>query len=95
MDEIHTNEEISEVVNIGMGTLQRLPFFIRAVMVRDTNEKGSPLRCWVMIFAFSFFGIVERVVMRVTTRPVRQPMEPSGPESDTARVKGTEKSTHL
>jgi hypothetical protein len=90
MNKVHTNEEVSEVVNIYMWAVQRRPYWVCAVMVRDADEKGSPLWCWEMSFAFSSLSIAERVVIRVTTGPERQPLEPSGPESGTVRVKGTE-----
>ena len=45
MNEIHTNEDVSEVVNIYMGAIQRRPYWVCAVMVRDADEKGSPLWC--------------------------------------------------
>ena len=53
MDEVHTNEELPGMFNINMGAHQWCPYWICAAIVCDTDEKGSSLWCWDMIFAFA------------------------------------------
>lgn len=43
IDDIHTNEELQEAIDIDMGAIQRHPFWGCVVMVFDTDKKGSPL----------------------------------------------------
>ena len=84
------------MVNIYMWALQRRPCWVCAVMVRDADEKCSPLWCSVMSFSFSFFDIAGRFLIGRTkpTGTVRQPFGQSGPKIDTASAKGTEKNAH-
>jgi hypothetical protein len=69
MYEVHTNEEVSEVININMGALQRRPYWRCAAVVFDTDEKGSPLWCWAISFSFPFFDIAGRILIRSTSPP--------------------------
>jgi len=68
MNEVRTNEELPEVLNVDMGTVQRRPYWGSAAKVCNTDEKGSLFRWWARTrsFDFSFFDIAETLVMRGT-----------------------------